>query len=89
MVPLVQRVWKGLLKNYDVYVVIVIALVLSILSIVGRVSVPVVFSGTLVTLAIIAFSLLKNRQTDETIEKALEQLWTTQQCISILQFFKE
>lgn len=75
----VQRVWKAFLKNIDVYTVIVIAIVLSFYSIVGLSStspssIQIVSSGTLAILAILAFSLLKNRQTHEKIEKALEQL---------------
>lgn len=72
----VQRVWKGFLKNIDVYTVIVIAIVLSFFSIAGPPSdsVRIVLSGTLAILAILAFSILKNRQTHVKIEKVLEQI---------------
>lgn len=89
MIRLIKRAWEGLLKSYDVYIVILIALALSVLGIRGTASIPLVLSGTLATLAIIAFGLLKNRQTDEAIEKSLDRMSNNPLGASALEFFKE
>lgn len=84
-----RRAFKELMKNYDVYAVMLIALVVSILGIIGTASIPLVLSGTLATLAIIAFSILKNREKDESIENVLEQIANTQRNGSASRFFTD
>jgi hypothetical protein len=84
-----QRAWNEFLRNIDIYIIIIVAIALSILGIVGTASVPLVLSGTLATLAVIAISILKNRQADETIERTLERLTNAQRKTSALDFFAE
>jgi hypothetical protein len=73
----VQQIWKEFLKNFYIYITILIAVVLSFFGIVGTISVQIVLSGTLAVLAILAFSVLKNRQNDEIVEKTLENMIKT------------
>lgn len=68
------QVWDAFLKNADVYVVIGIAVILSLFAIISTNSLQFVLSGTLAILALLAFSLLKNRQTDERMEHTLADM---------------
>lgn len=61
-------------KNFDVYLAIIIALVVSILGIVGRVDQAIISSAVLATLALVANSLLINRRENEEIQKTLSSV---------------
>jgi hypothetical protein len=70
-------VWKSLLGNLDTLAVILVALGLSVFSVVGTASVRYVLSGTLAVLALLAFSVLRNRLTDEEMSRTLTRMSVT------------
>ena len=85
----VRRAWRELLRNIDVYLIVAIALPLSVLGIVQPDSVPVVLSAILATLAVLALSVLRGRQTDDKLETMLDRIAAEQSNASALNFFDE
>lgn len=69
---ILEDVRKG--KNLDVYLTISISACIAALGIFSVVNQEVVASATLATLAIVAVSLLKNRNEEENIKNVLEKL---------------
>lgn len=80
-----QRLWRDIQRgeNVDLYVTVVAAIVLAILSIAGVASQSWIAPLTLVILALLAYSMLGNRhqidkayqQLTQTVEGVLRQKW--------------
>ena len=77
MADVLRWTWKSLLRNLDTLAVILVALGLSVFSVVGTASVRFVLSGTLAVLALLAFSVLRNRLTDEEMSQTLTRMSVT------------
>lgn len=70
----IKLFWEEFLKNLDVYIAIIAAIIFFVLGTIGKVSIPIVLSSTLAILAILAYSILKNRQINEATETTLASL---------------
>jgi hypothetical protein len=68
------RFWQDLLRNWDVYLVIVVGSVTLILSVLGQINSTAVLPLTLTMLGIIAVSIRRDRHIDTTIMDTLEEL---------------
>lgn len=76
-----RRPWRGVFSNLDFVIdlmiataTIIISLGTFIYSIVGKASPAVISSGTLAILGLLGYSVLRNRQTDQTIKLSLDDL---------------
>jgi len=69
-----QRGWDMFLKNPDIYLLLFISIIVTILSMLNIVPSQWITSCTLAVLTILAFSTLKSRQTNKAVEGKLDQL---------------
>jgi len=67
----IQDIREG--KNLEVYLTLVVALVLLLLDVFGVVSTEALAAGTLATLALLAFSVLQNREQMQNLSEIAEQ----------------
>lgn len=73
----IGRFWSAFLKDFDVYIVIGSAIAVAPLTIIGTKSLQLVLAATLTMLALLAVSLLRNRQTDQRVERRLAEILKT------------
>lgn len=61
-------------KNLDLYIIIILAVVVTVLGVTGQVGQIIISSAILATLAVVAMSLLINRHENEEIQKTLSSI---------------
>lgn len=69
-----ETIFERIRRNFDVYLTMAMSVAVAILGICEVVEAPTVSSAVLGTLALVSFSLLRNRRTDETIQETLSGL---------------
>lgn len=77
--------WAGLIKNFELFVLILVATIVTILGMLERVNPQLVNEVTLALLGLIAFSLIRHRTNEENLQKTLDHLLAEQESPSLNQ----
>jgi hypothetical protein len=72
--PRMKRAWKHLKDKFDVYVTMFLAILGSILSILNKIDQSILISLTLATLAFLGFNILRNRWSDDKMQKTMKDI---------------